>query len=462
MIKKAMPLWLSATFLLLQTMQFNKAQAQNNTYRLGDLYQQAIQKYPGIESRKEQIQAVIYEKKKVNTLQLPQVNLQLQNTFGTFQGTTGSAFPLPGVFNVSGGDVNQSNGNAIATTYGSAVADWTIFSFGKIQQQKQAASHKIAEAEKDLSAYELNLKSQITQLYFYNLFYLSKYEWAKENARRVNEILEISRSYAEAGLKPGADTSLAASAYAKIKADVAKWKGKLAANEEQIQEFIQLPFTASPESNNAYLKQRPLVSTKNPRHFNHPYLSVLESRIDYFDAMEKYAGRSALPSASLLGGLSMRGSGIENGQTTQNWGSSFENPRNNYLVGIGIKWNLTDGLKSKHNQKQLQHQKSSVTADYKQRELQLNAAIAASQKSLIQEMLRTDAIKESVEKAKTAFELYNSRYESGLLSLTELLQIQFILQESEKDQIEAYQELWDTARLQAEYTADFSGIFSIF
>ena len=450
-----------STLLLLMNLSFSKQSAAQQ-YRLQDLYQQAIKTYPGIKAKQENINAVTYEKKQVNTLQLPQVALQVQNTYGTFQSTTGSVFPMPGMFNTSGGNVDRSNGDAISTAYGSVVADWTFYSFGKIRQQKMAADHKIGTAEKELSAYELNLKSRITQLYFHNLYYHAKFEWALQNAERMQQILDISKSYAEAGLKPGADSLLVASAQSKIKGDVVKWKGKLQANEQQIEEFSQAPFSADNNSITAFLKNRPAPLVRDSVIPQHPYLTVIESQIDYFGALEKSASRAALPSAALLGGYSVRGSGIENGETTTDWSSAFDQPQNNYLIGVGIKWNLTDGYKSKLNKKRIQHEKYAVAADLEQKKLQLKSAINATQANLKQELLRINETEESVEKARAAYELYNTRYESGLLNLTELLQIQLILQESEKDRIDAYQELWDIARIQSENTGDFFNLFSIF
>src|SRR5690606_1263154 len=106
---------------------------------------------------------------------------------------------------------------------------------------------------------------------------------------------------------------------------------------------------------------------------------------------------------------SMRSSGIENGASSSDWTAAFNTPsQNNYLIGIGIKWNMTDGYQSKLNKRRIQHEKFAVSANLKQRKMQLQSAIQAAQANLKQELIRVINTEESVEKARTAFELYNT------------------------------------------------------
>jgi outer membrane protein TolC len=60
------------------------------------------------------------------------------------------------------------------------------------------------------------------------------------------------------------------------------------------------------------------------------------------------------------------------------------------------------------------------------------------------------------QEARNAYDLYLVRYEGGLISLTELLQIQSFLQLAEKEFIEAQQVLWNLLITQAEVSGDFN------
>jgi outer membrane protein TolC len=59
-------------------------------------------------------------------------------------------------------------------------------------------------------------------------------------------------------------------------------------------------------------------------------------------------------------------------------------------------------------------------------------------------------------KAREAYSLYLSRYESGLINLTELLQIQAILQQTEKSNIDTHGQLWDQLINKAELSGNFT------
>src|SRR5690554_3234975 len=192
--------------------------AQDKQVSLDQIYSTALEKYPGGAERAAAIHAAQLEQNLIKSKQLPQVNLQLQNSFGTLETSSGAFFPLPGVFNINGSG-DQANIHTSFNTYGSVLADWEVFSFGKLNAEHQASSLKIQEAVSDRSIYELDLQSLITRLYLKILYNDVRLKWSQNNVLRIQEIYKISRVLATAGLTPGADTALASSAHLQLLSD---------------------------------------------------------------------------------------------------------------------------------------------------------------------------------------------------------------------------------------------------
>src|SRR5690606_16739015 len=175
--------------------------AQQSEFNLQQAYITALEKYPGVTEKIGAIHAAQLDQKLIKSKQLPQARLQLQNSYGTLESTSGAFFPLPGIFNInSGATANNTSFN----TYGSILADWEVFSFGKLNAENEALGLKVEEAVSDLSVYQLNLQSVISRLYLKVLYNDVRLKWSRDNVSRIQEIYKISKVMAAAGLTPGA------------------------------------------------------------------------------------------------------------------------------------------------------------------------------------------------------------------------------------------------------------------
>ncbi|MGO3654768.1 MAG: TolC family protein, partial [Sphingobacterium sp.] len=75
---------------------------QHGDRTLGSLWPKVENDYPGVAAKMAKIDAIKFQEQAIRSRALPQVNLQAQNTYGTFLGSPGAFFPQPGFFNVSG------------------------------------------------------------------------------------------------------------------------------------------------------------------------------------------------------------------------------------------------------------------------------------------------------------------------------------------------------------------------
>ncbi len=446
--------------IFLFSISISTASAQKHNLYLLKTYKAALERYPGIDEKTAEIQVAKFQSKFIKSKQLPQARFQLQNSFGTLESSSGAFFPLPGMFNINGAGDTENVNNSF-NIYGSVLADWEIFSFGKLSNEYKASGLKILEAQSDLSIYELNLKSIISRLFLKILYDDLKLKWSQSNAFRVNEIFKISKVLASAGLKPGADTSLASSSYFQLLADEDLLRGRLESSKHQLNEFTAFDFSEMNTESNNFLNVG-VFKIADGAYNNHPYLGKISHQIEYQNTLKEATQRAILPSLSLLAGYSLRGSSAGGDLMKSNWPNGFNNGSANYLIGVGITWNLTGIYGKSLKRKEIEQQGKIAESNYKQQELELNAGILSAHSQISAQVKQVSKTKIGVEKANEAYLLYRTRYENGLINLTDLLQIQFLLQQAEEKQIEAYKGLWEQVIIQSELTADFSNLFEIF
>jgi outer membrane protein TolC len=116
--------------------------------------------------------------------------------------------------------------------------------------------------------------------------------------------------------------------------------------------------------------------------------------------------------------------------------------------------------KSQRNSLGLQRQNNEFEQEVIQNEIQSHIA------QLEAEIVASDAgIKESNlsrAKAEEAYLLYKARYEGGLINLSDLLQVQEILLQTERQNLMAYLNYWNLMISKSYQQADFSQLFTHF
>lgn len=445
-------LYLTAVFMLLVNF---ASFSQGRQLSLSEAWDAAFEGYPGLTEKQALIRESEYQKRELQNDFLPKFQLQVQNSYGTFAGSTGAFFPLPGTFNVSGNTV-PGQLTASANTFGSALMDWRVFEFGRQRKALQAAQANIQKAESTFDATKISVQAKVGHLYSDILYTGSKLQWAKDNAERVKEIVELSKTLAEAGLKPGADTLLAASSYLQTLGELDDWTGRLEASKVRLTELVPVDEKNVGFSFSNYLSAAPL-SPADTSAVGHPYLNVISDQLENDKLRSELAARRLFPSVSILGGLSSRGSGIgSNGLVNSGWSSGFNNLNSNYLIGIGLTWNISNAFNSITERNRIKQQQAASQSRYEAQSLQLNTGLQSVNSRLNESRKQVEKTNSAVDKARKAYALYLSRYQNGLINLTELLQIQLLLQQSEKVNIEAYQQFWEQVINRSELSGDFS------
>lgn len=453
---------MAVTVMCIAILTSSTVHGQQKENTLGELWPQVEKSYPGISAKQSAIDAAAFDERAVKSNMLPQVNAQAQNIYGTYNGTAGAFFPQAGLFNVSG-TPNGSDGAALTpNSFGSATVDWEIFSFGKLRKEKEAAHALTGKKLSEKEAYLLNLKKVLSERYIQLLYNEEKLRWNRKNADRLNDIRTITTGLATAGLRPAADSLLALSSYTQALGENDELQGNKEASLFKLLELNGAGIVDYQASIRRFSKPVAYYTERNKLiSASHPVLTALDKQSQYYTLSGKAQKSSALPSLRLLGGYAYRGTGISpNGGVSGNWKDGFSNTTANFIAGIGITWNIT-GLRTKNLKATgLLKEAESTRLQHTQYEQAMQADLSAAHVKIQHQYKQLMKTNSAVNQARDAYSMYIARYKSGLITLSELLQIQILLEQAENNHIEASRQYWMLIAYEAELTTDFNFLFN--
>lgn len=450
---------LAMAVTLLQT----KLPAQKKLYSLQDVLQKTVQQYPSLSARKYEIEGQQLRKDLVKKDLLPEVNFQAQQSYGSYEGVSGAFFPLSGIYNASGNaKVLNNQASSVYNAYTSAVLHWEFLQFGRIKAQLNVADAAIGLSTSALSQEALRLQSTAAQQYFNVLQSTAFLSTAKADVQRLKDLFELSKAQADAGLRPGADTLLIKSNYFQIKGEINQQQALLETAMLQLASLLgedtaSFSIDTSVYNVNNIAFDLPLNDSLE----NHPYLQYLKANIQYTNASLAAVKRLPYPSVGLLAGTGLRGSGINNsGEVNSGFMEPWKNNTAGYLIGVGVTWNLSSLYQNKTRQKIIEKEIQTAKADYADASLQLKTSYAAAISRWKQQREKVIDAKMALQASQQAYDLYATRYESGLINLIELLQLQKTLQDAENNYLTATAAYWNELINQSESAGSLSLLLS--
>ena len=435
-------------------------QKKENT--LGNLWPKVEEYYPGIGAKNSAVDAAKLNERTVKSGMLPQLKAQAQNTYGTYDGSAGAFFPQPGFFNVSGSASALNDENIVANSFGSATVEWELFSFGKLQKENKAASALSNKAISEKDAYLLNLKKILSERYIFLLYNDAKLKWTETNVQRLDDIRKTTSGLSASGLRPAADSLLATSSYMQSMGEQDKWIGSKNASFIKLLELYGGETVNYKASTIRYSDPTEnYADSGNTINLSHPILNTLDKQSQYFTLSGQAQKRASLPSVNFLGGYAYRGTGIgPNGAVSGYWKDGFNNTTNNFLVGLGITWNITSLRTNYLKGEKLFKDAESAKLIHSQYEQAMRADLSASQAKILHQYEQLGKTRLAVKHSQDAYNMYLARYKSGLITLSELLQVRTLLEQAENNHIEASREYWLLHSFKAELTADFDFLFN--
>lgn len=449
--------WLTGC-LLVVAVQFKPVLAQE-TVTLPQILEQAVSEYPTIEARQASVKQADYNLKLTKTDYLPQVQIQAQQSLGSYKSTGAAFFPVPGIFNISGN--NTGNSSWSSNLMGSALLDWKFMQFGKFKNAVEASNIQVDQAQSELKLEELKIQAAISKDYVELLYHQHMLRWAANSSKRFSDLMQISRSVSLAGISPGADSLLVKASLLQANSDQKKWEGEAVASKIKLSQWMSSSRDFQ-VNEKPYYEAIPAVDGGEST-IDHPFLKAKENEVAYSQAQGSLSRSSIYPDVSLLAGAMLRGSNaIGEGYPDASWSDVYRHPADNYLIGLGITWNLSNiysqRIRTNFYGEKTRQRKAELEAIH----LELSRQHDSAREKLDRQRMQIEDVEAAYFAARSAYRLFEARYSSGIIGLAELLQIQQVLQQAEKSRVSAYFQYWMQTVEMAEVLADFSLLTDVF
>jgi len=423
--------------LLLTAINANAQQSPPVT--LKELLNKADQKAPQLLTDSAAILIRRAQANEVHANWLPNLKLNYQADIGTSNNVTGPYFGFGIIPSSSGGIHNTSVTTALSDNLGIAALDWQVYNFGKYGAENRVANSNVtveqnqyAQSKYDLRAFTIGSYLQLLRL---QDFMAIQYR----DIQRTQEILRSIMSLAKSGVRPGVDTSIAQAELSKARLNYIEVNNQFKQMQLRLSSVTGYPYQSIvPDTTvEMILIGQPAAYLFPADTSNHPlinfYRSVYQNNLD----REKLVKKMYNPAISLEAAAWDRGSSVNSGGQYNSLSSGYGFQRGNYLVGVGISYNLFD---LKRRQLKLRTQKASTDYAYKKlQEQQQLLNVSASQADVEMEtaLNRLKEIPNQLKAANDGYRQKLSLYRNGLTDIVELDAALNLLYRAETDYMQA-------------------------
>ena len=264
---------------------------------------------------------------------------------------------------------------------------------------------------------------------------------------------------------PGVDSSMAGAEVSRAKITLNQIMEQVKTQNNKLTEFMGV----EPQdfiADSTFLQTIPSSMIMNVATFNptdeHPAKKYMQSRFNTSEQKQKAAHAQFWPSITALGVYQARGSGINPDYATDlssysnSYSDGIDPSRQNYLLGLGIVWNLTDITEAS---KRFSSQKL-ISDGLKEENQRLNIEIEnlndAANARMKYALNNYEEAPKQVNAAQAAYRQRFALYENGLTTLTDVTTALYALNRAETDRDIAYTNLWQALLMKASATGDIN------
>lgn len=442
-------------------MLISSAATRAQVLNINDAVQRTVDNYPLIRQRMLQVQAGKAHLAAVGDNKLPSLLLHDQLDMGTANAVQGAYFPLGIVPSLSGSNTVQQN-SPNAGNVAISFLQWNFFNFGYYDAQRKEADAALAVNEAVLGNDTYQLSQAVINLY---LDWLKKYrlmQVQQRNVDRASVTLTSIRATVNSGLKPGVDSATAAAVYADAR--IAYLEAVDAYNYDRITmgTYVAMPdggllpdttlIANVPSSGQLLLPVADSVAS------DHPLLNVYQRLYEQQVAANNATARRYLPRIGLDGAAWVRNSGISPSGTYPPDGLSdgMANSKYNYLMGLTFTWNIVD-LKRRHDElAEGNFNAGASTSAFQEQKLTLSRMMQQANSSYNTTQQKLREIPLQLNSAQQAYGQQLALYRSGLNTLVDVTNAQYVLQQAETNYVVTQDELLQLLTLRAGLSGQLS------
>ncbi|MDB5286740.1 MAG: outer rane efflux protein [Mucilaginibacter sp.] len=441
----------------------DSAQAQQKL-TLKDAIQQAVDNYGIVKAKANYAKASKASVTQAKRDYLPNLNISAQQDYGTINGQNGPLYSFGGAVASSGLALSNQNWNAAFGSLYLTNVNWDFFAFGRAKEKVKTAQAAAARDSIDLQQEIFQQKVRVSAAYLNLLASQRLTASYRKNLSRADTFRQVVISRARGGLIPGVDSS---QANAEISSAKILLTQALDAEQQQAKNLAVLIGT-----DNYNFTLDSLFITRVPADINaaqspdvinnHPILNYYKSRIDVSDRQTAYYKTFNYPVFSLVGVFQTRGSGFSStygaDQTaySSNYTDGIKPTRSNYLIGVGVSWNLTQPLRISQQVKSQRYISLGLQDEYNQTKLELNAQLNLSDTRIKNALSNYREVPIQISAASDAWVQKSVMYKNGLSNLVDVTQARYALIRAETDRDIAYNNVWQALLLKAAAAGDFN------
>ncbi len=370
---------------------------------------------------------------------LPNLRLNYQADVGSGNNTTGPYFGF-GIIPSSSGGIHPGNvTTALSDNLGIAALDWEVYNFGKYGAENKVANSDISVEQNQFAQSKYQLQAFTISDYLQLLRLQNFMGIQYRNIQRNQQILRSIESLAKSGVRAGVDTSIAEAELSKARLNYIELNNQLKQVQLKLSAVSGLPYMSIvPDSTvEMTLINQPAAYLFAPDTVNHPLINFYRSVYQNSLQREELVKKLYNPKISLEAAAWGRGSSVDAGGQYNSLSTGYSFQRGNYLVGVGLSYNLFD---LRRKQLKLRTQKASTNyAMKKLQEQQQLLSISANQADVEMEtaLNRLKEIPNQLKAANDGYRQKLSLYKNGLTDIVELDAALNILYRAETDYMQA-------------------------
>jgi len=450
--------------LLISSTVIGNGYVRAQTLSLKDAVNTALANYGTIKAKANYVNAAKANVQQSKREYLPNLNLSAQQDYGTVNGQNGPLYGFGGFGVASSGlPLPDQNWNAAFGALYLANLNWDFFTFGRVREKIKIAKTVLEQNENDLAQEQFQHQIKVAAAYL-NLLAAQRITHSQEkNLDRAVTFRNTAVARTQNGLIPGVDSSQANAEVSNAKIALTKARDMEQEQANKLSVLMGVPATDF-VLDSLFIARIPAsiyaqVASKDKEH---PLLKYYQSRINWSNEQTKYYRRMYYPTFSLFGIIQGRGSGFSAGYTqdqtkfTRDYGQGVNPTRANYLVGVGMNWNLTSILRNTSQVKSQKMVSEALQNEYDLADQQLKAQLALADTKIKNAM---DNYVEAPIQVKAATEAYQQKsvmYKNGLATIVEVTQTLYALNRAETDRDIAYNNVWQALLMKAAATGDIN------
>lgn len=404
---------------------------------------------------------------------LPDFILEAENAYGTLDGMNGLSSGQPGITTLTSGPVAATqNWNAAFGALYVTNINWNIFSFGLQRSHVAVASGQYRQDLEDLKQEQFQQQVRVAGAYL-SLLAAERVRMAMEdNLKRASQLRDVILRRTENGLNPGVDSSIANAEVSRARLSLIDAKNYEQGQENQLsiqmgiapRRFrldtsfsLLLPRDLQDGATSAMQDGAPgaMPGRATSDISANPTLQFLDSRVKTSDLLATYIQKTGLPRLSLFGVGQDRGSGYgANYSTDQSDYSTglfrgIGPSRVNYLVGIGLTWNITDFSRSRSRMTAQRFRSSALRDEYDLEQNKLTNQLTLADQQIGNALAKYSETPLQLKSAIDAYGQKKALYETGLNNIVEVSQTLYILNRAEIDRDIACNAVWQALLFKA-------------